>query len=326
VPPGTRPKTIEVYENGKSDEELYLVTFDSGAVGVYAIDFRPHKENEHEHVPNGVWRLPSPVGYVSTPPPAACALWPPAAAPVAPPAPASGHATPGPTGTVGLAGKPVGGNVGSPQAKGETVVGDSVLPMAQPSTKLLTAGTHRSPHWRVNVQVDAEGVPGASDSGELAALRSHFDKRFDTVAGDMSGLREENEDLKAMQAGGLFNFVKNVDVDALRLFFAILQHGDQSKAARALGIKDTTFRQKTRRWLAMDRPYRVMYRLIAWRKKVGRKILVPFNDEILHSGNGNGDMAAFLCEVLEGLRAMNGTNWAVVRDELEEVIREECGA
>jgi len=58
VPPGPRPRMIEVWEGAETREDLYVVTFDSGAVGVYAIDFRPHKENEQERVPSDVRRVP----------------------------------------------------------------------------------------------------------------------------------------------------------------------------------------------------------------------------------------------------------------------------
>lgn len=57
VPPGSRPRSIDAAEDAAPGEELYVVTFDSGASGIFAIDFRPHKESEHMHVPEGVWRV-----------------------------------------------------------------------------------------------------------------------------------------------------------------------------------------------------------------------------------------------------------------------------
>jgi hypothetical protein len=58
VPPGTCPTAIGVFDTGGGDEDLYVVTFDSGAVGVYTIDFRPHKQEEHEHVPDILLKTP----------------------------------------------------------------------------------------------------------------------------------------------------------------------------------------------------------------------------------------------------------------------------
>lgn len=58
VPPGSKPTMIEVTDVSGTGEDLYLVTFDNGSVGIYAIDFRPHKEKEHDHVPEDVLRMP----------------------------------------------------------------------------------------------------------------------------------------------------------------------------------------------------------------------------------------------------------------------------
>jgi len=306
LPLGTRPTRIAVFENGGADDDLYVVTFDSGAAGVYAIDFRPQKENEHVHVPDGVWRLPSSGGVM---------IRGRGEHSIAAPGSASGDHPPADVVAAGVE-----------KSKGrESVAGDRSWPTA-PTTKLLTAGGDGAPRVRVNVQVDAEGMAGSGGHEEVAELREHLDKRLDVVADEMGELREENEDLKAMQAEGLFNFVNKVDPDELRVFFAILKYGDQSKAARALGIKDSTFRDRIRRWRGMAPAYRAMYRLIAWRKAVGRKILVPFNETMVGPDAGSGgDRVALLRQILEGLRAMKGSNWDGVRDELEEAIREELG-
>lgn len=58
VPPGSKPTMIEVTDASDTGEDLYLVTFDNGCVGIYAIDFRPHKKEEHDHVPEDVLRKP----------------------------------------------------------------------------------------------------------------------------------------------------------------------------------------------------------------------------------------------------------------------------
>jgi len=75
----------------------------------------------------------------------------------------------------------------------------------------------------------------------------------------------------------------------------------------------------------MARPYRVMARLITWRKTVGGKTQVPFDDAILTGGGtASGAVESLLRDVLEGLQAMNGNNWGAVRRELESAIRDEC--
>jgi hypothetical protein len=127
-----------------------------------------------------------------------------------------------------------------------------------------------------------------------------------------------------MQAQGMFKFVASVEAGDMRLFLAILARGDQAKAARALEMKDSTFRLQTEGWKTKGASYRVMYRLIEWRKSVGGKKAVPYNDAVLLTdGGGTGRNEALLDQMLEGLQAMNARNWPAVCRELMEAIQEE---
>ena len=88
-----------------------------------------------------------------------------------------------------------------------------------------------------------------------------------------------------------------------------------------------------------------MFRLIEWRKKVGRKILVRLEDSV-QSGEPNDapenpvtvasvldgiaasdsrDYPAILQEILEVLQSQNPKNWAELGREAIEIIKEEIG-
>jgi len=169
-------------------------------------------------------------------------------------------------------------------------------------------------------EVERRGLEGG---GADAALK-RIDRNLVAVAEQKRELIQENNDLKAMQAQGMFKFVSSVEAGDMRLFLAILAHGDQSKAARALEMRDSTFREQTEGWKSKGVSYRVMYRLIRWRKKVGGKTTVSYDDKILLEGGGDaGGREALLDQVLEGLAAMNARNWPAVCRELVKAIREE---
>lgn len=164
---------------------------------------------------------------------------------------------------------------------------------------------------------------GGLERGCADATLERIDRKLAVVVEQKRELIEENDDLKTMQARGMFKFVASVDSDDMRLFLAILAHGDQSKAARAMGMRDSTFRAQTQGWKVKGPSYRVMYRLIEWRKAVGGKRSVIYDDRVLMTEDGAKEShEALLDQVLEGLREMNARNWAAVSRELLEAVEE----
>jgi hypothetical protein len=68
----------------------------------------------------------------------------------------------------------------------------------------------------------------------------------------------------------------------------------------------------------------MMHSLIEWRKNVGGKKSVAYDDAVLLAdGGGSGSHEALLDQVLEGLQAMNARNWPAVCRELMKAIQEE---
>jgi len=64
--------------------------------------------------------------------------------------------------------------------------------------------------------------------------------------------------------------------------------GNRKKAADSLGIPFRTFYDNIDAWRNLGPEYRRMYRLVEWRKKVGRRLKVRLEDSLL-SGEPNGE-------------------------------------
>ena len=174
------------------------------------------------------------------------------------------------------------------------------------------------PSGTAHDQVDKGDIRHAELRSDIHAVKASVDGVGQVVA----EVKRENEDLKVMQAAGFLRFMSVVEAADMRMLMAILQHGDQSKAAKALGMKDATFREKTKAWVSKSREYRRMHRLISWRKSVGRKEMLPLSDELIEKIRVGVDREDILRQVLEGLAEMNGRNWPHVRDELKAAIME----
>jgi hypothetical protein len=121
--------------------------------------------------------------------------------------------------------------------------------------------------------------------------------------------------------------------------------GNRKAAADFLEVPHRSFYDRVEKWASRGKDYQRLYRFVEWRKKVGRKIMVPLGDSV-QSGEpsdnaenpatvaavadkiataGNQDYPSILREILEALAEQNPENWAEVRGELMEMIREEVG-
>jgi len=124
-----------------------------------------------------------------------------------------------------------------------------------------------------------------------------------------------------------------------------MELGNRKVAAAFLQVPMRRFYDRVERWTERGPEYQRMFRLIGWRKRTGRRIKVRLEDSV-QSGEPNDlaenpvtigavlesiatadnrDYPAILTQVLETLEAQNAKNWAGVRDELVEMIREEVG-
>ena len=138
-------------------------------------------------------------------------------------------------------------------------------------------------------------------------------------------------------------FALRVDAQDFQAFAAIMALGNRKVAAEVLKVPARTFYDRIARWNLRGVEYQRMARLVGWRKKAGRKIKVRLEDSV-QSGEPNDeaenpvtvgavlesiatadsrDYPAILRQVMETLEAQNPRNWADVRDELVEMIKDE---
>ena len=149
---------------------------------------------------------------------------------------------------------------------------------------------------------------------EIAAVRKDF-----------SELRSAKQRLEKMLADGLFAFTRKVDPRSFQAFCTILAEGDISKAARALGMGDSTLRDMLRAWAERGDAYRRMLDLVRWRKQVGRTDTVRLNENIILGKAESMDHPGLLSDLLDGLLSMTAGNWEDLSAELAEMLRAQMG-
>jgi hypothetical protein len=166
----------------------------------------------------------------------------------------------------------------------------------------------------------------------VATVVQRIDDNLQAIAKGSADLRQENRELKSakqrlegMLAGGMFAFMRRVDAKSFHVFCTILAEGDVSKAARTLGMGDSTLRDLLRDWRGRGGAYKRMLDVVRWRKRVGRTEMVPLNDDIILGKARSADYPALLSELLDGLLSMTESNWEELSKELAEMLEAEMG-
>ena len=168
---------------------------------------------------------------------------------------------------------------------------------------------------------------------------------IEAIAKNEYELRQENAELQRLQAEGYLKFAAKVNGGDFTAFIYIMALGNRKKAADALGIPHRSFYDRVDKWLGMGSEYKRMFRLVEWRKNVGRQLKVRLEDSLL-SGEPNGsaenpetirgvlarmkdqevdsrDYPAILRDILEAMSIQNPTNWRSVNKEVIGIITEE---
>lgn len=146
-------------------------------------------------------------------------------------------------------------------------------------------------------------------------------REISAVREERTEMREENTRLKQMHAEGFFKFTQRVDAKTFKVLCTVLAQGDVAKASRELKMKDSTLRELIKGWSGRGKAYALCADLVRWRKKVGRKEVVPLNDAVLLERTDTNDHADLLSDVLDELLQMNDLNWEDKVSQLVEVLR-----
>jgi hypothetical protein len=195
--------------------------------------------------------------------------------------------------------------------------------------------------WLRRFDARASALP--EGDGDLPATIERIDRNIEAVARDRYRLNAENEELKRLTIAGQLQFAERVDAEDYVAFAFILALGNRSAAARRLGIPHRSFYDRVNGWNTRDDDYKRMFRLIEWRKAVGRKITVRLGQSLQFGGTGDeaenpktlesmldriasqgsDSREELLKDLLEALRSQNPGNWQSVRNELVAIIKDE---
>jgi hypothetical protein len=170
--------------------------------------------------------------------------------------------------------------------------------------------------------------------------------RITAVGEGLKELRQENDELRQLHAGGFLQFALQVERDDFLAFVTILALGNRKKAAAFLEVPERSFYEQVARWESKkDKAYTRMARAVEWRKKVGRRITLRLGDSLQSGEPGetpenpetvqatldkirenevdSRDYPALLGDILQTLERQNARNWPAVQSELIEIIKEE---
>jgi len=179
----------------------------------------------------------------------------------------------------------------------------------------------------------------------VAQGQGKIEQHIEAVAHNQLELLKENAELRRLNQEGYFNFAVRVKGQDFLAFAVIMALGNRKAAAAHLKVPHRSFYDRVNRWARGNQDQQRMFRLVEWRKKTGRKIVVRLEDSV-QSGEPNDepenpvtvaavlegiattdakDYPTILREILEVLAQQNAKNWAVLKAEAMKIIREEVG-
>jgi hypothetical protein len=188
-----------------------------------------------------------------------------------------------------------------------------------------------------------EFVRQATEGRGLGQAVLRMDRNLEAVAKRDYALAAENDELRQLKAGGAFEFAVRVGPDDFQAFATIMALGNRKAAAEFLKVPYRSFYDRVDKWSARGRDYLRLVRWIEWRKASSRKIKLRLEDSVQSgepndrpenpetisdvldtiSAADNRDYPKILADVMQALKTQNPKNWAAVRDELVDMIKEE---
>ena len=167
----------------------------------------------------------------------------------------------------------------------------------------------------------------------------------EAIAKNEYELRQEYAELQRLHAEGYLKFAERVNAKDFIAFVLIMAKGNRKAAADELNIPHRSFYDHVDKWRKMGPEYRRMFSMMAWRKKIGRKIKVRIEDSLL-SGEPNNqaenpktirdvltrmkeeavdrrDYPDILRQILGVMITQNLDNWRTVNQEVIGILTEE---
>jgi hypothetical protein len=178
------------------------------------------------------------------------------------------------------------------------------------------------------------GPPGdtALSLEEVMRMLRQVDGKVDVWAAGSQQLKQENEVLRQanaalakMQAEGLLTFVQKIDAETFQQGVTVLVHGDVAKAARALGMSDSTLRSKIARWPKRGKAYAALADVVRWRKAIKGEAGAEIAKRVASGVERDVDYPALLRDVIEELGMLDPDNWEERTASLAETLRRAVG-
>jgi len=167
----------------------------------------------------------------------------------------------------------------------------------------------------------------------------------EAIARNEYELRHEYAELQRIHAEGYLKFTARVNANDFTAFIFIMTMGNRKAAADELNIPHRSFYDRVDKWREMGPEYKRMFRMVEWRKKIGRKIKVRIEDSLL-SGEPNDqaenpetirdvltriedqevdnrDYPDILRQILGVMSTQNPGNWLAVNNEVIGILSEE---
>lgn len=151
---------------------------------------------------------------------------------------------------------------------------------------------------------------------------------FTVIKNRVQSLKDENIALQASLSEQLQQIGAKVEPEFLSWVITILAAGSVSRAAKRLGIPNSSFDEKVKKYATRGGAYQALFSLIRIRQKgLGKKKVERFNDdwEDHQPENFDNDQTELLRDLIDALNGLNAKNWSNVRDEMREIVCEALG-
>lgn len=156
---------------------------------------------------------------------------------------------------------------------------------------------------------------------KLAPLLEGLHRKIDAGHAERAELRTAKARLEQMHGEGMFAFAKHIDREAREIFLAVMAGGDVAKAARELGMKDSTLRSKLEKWPKRGKAYAALAEIVRWRKSIKGEAGMEFARRVASGAERDVDFPALIRDVIAELEEMDPDNWEERCGNLADALR-----
>jgi hypothetical protein len=154
----------------------------------------------------------------------------------------------------------------------------------------------------------AEFVRRLAERPSVRPLLEGLHREIASVRDDRRALLAAKARVEQMHGEGLFAFARHIDREARELFLAIMAGGDVAKAARELGVKDSTLRSQLAGWAKRGKAYAALAEIVRWRKSIKGQAGMEFAKRVASGAERDVDFPALIRDTVAELEEMDPEN------------------